>query len=336
MDSVPDAILVVRHDGTLVHVNRLALVMFGYGPEELRFQSIDILFPEIAEKTDCRTSFVQGLSHGLHWPGLNLTGRRKDSTAFPTEVNLSTLGDGSLLIAVIRDITRRVKTEAELAAANQALTAFSYSVAHDLMAPVRIMSGFASLLRRDHLAYLDVKGQEAVDMIVNEASEAERLVQGLLSLSKLGRTPVAPQIEDLTTLAKNVARNIALEKPNRTVSFVIEEGLRAYIDPRLARSLMSNLLSNAWKFTSRISDPRIEVGRSGDEFFVRDNGVGFDPNQSHRLFTPFERLHRGDYEGYGVGLALCARIVRQHGGAIRAENLNEGGAAFYFSLPGPP
>jgi PAS domain S-box-containing protein len=337
LDAIPDAILVVKPEGTLVHVNNLALLMFRYEAQELTCQSFEVLFPEIgrSDNADCRTAFVQGLSHGLRWPGLNLMGQRKDGTTFPTEVNLSTLGEGSLLIAVIRDITNRVKTESELAIANQALTAYSYSVAHDLMAPIRIMSGFASLLRRDHLNSLDPKGREALEMIVNEASEAERLIQGLLSLAKLGRDPLAPQMIDLSVLALNVARNLRLEQPERVVEVIVEDGLKAYLDPRLARSLMYNLISNAWKFTAPRPDARIEVGRSGDDFFVRDNGVGFDPRQSHRLFLPFERLHGEEYEGHGVGLALCYRIVRQHGGSLRAESLSGGGAAFFFCLPAP-
>jgi light-regulated signal transduction histidine kinase (bacteriophytochrome) len=246
---------------------------------------------------------------------------------------------------VARDVTARLRVEMELArakdeaeAANRELEAFSYSVAHDLRAPLRGMNGFAQVLLDEYKEKFDADGVDYLNEILLNASRMGELIDALLSLSKYTRSELRPELVDLSALFHQLSAECARHEPERTVEFVIEDFLGAELDPSLARAALQNLLSNAWKFTRLTPQARIEFGRTERDgvsaFFVRDNGAGFDMAYAAKLFAPFQRLHsRTEYPGTGVGLATVQRIVLRHGGRIWAEGRSGQGATFFFSIP---
>jgi signal transduction histidine kinase len=239
---------------------------------------------------------------------------------------------------VLRDLERRVvERTAELSVANRHLQSFSYSVSHDLRAPLRAVTGFGDVLAEDFGDRLGPEGLQIVGRIREAAQRMDRLIDGMLSLGRAVETDMERGAVDLTRLAKEVSQDLRAAEPARTIEIVIEEGLTAVGDAVLLRAVLSNLLGNAWKFTARRSDPRIEVGRFPSEdtgtFFVRDNGAGFDMRHADKLFGVFQRLHRQDeFQGTGVGLATVERIVARHGGRVWAEGRVGEGATFFFSL----
>jgi two-component system NtrC family sensor kinase len=229
------------------------------------------------------------------------------------------------------------KKNAELAAANAELEAFSYSVSHDLRAPLRAVDGFSVALVEDFGDRLEGQAREYVDEIRAATRRMGELIDDLLELSRLTRAHMARTEVDLTVLAHGVISRLRAADPNRNVDVVIADGLIAKGDARLLRVALENLLGNAWKFTSKREAGRIEVGsvpvEDGRAFFVRDNGAGFDPDYAGKMFGAFQRLHSSqDFEGTGIGLAIVHRIVRRHGGRIWAEGAVDRGATFFFTL----
>ena len=220
------------------------------------------------------------------------------------------------------------------------LESFSYSVSHDLRAPLRAIHGFARILLEDHQANLNPEAQRLLGVIDQNTRQMGNLIDDLLAFSRLGRQSITRAPVDMTELTGSVADEIRRAEADRNGHFEIEIGaLRpAYGDPALLRQVLSNLIQNAVKFSRGRPQPRIEVGSTanGDQtvYFVRDNGAGFDPRYRDKLFGVFQRLHRADeFEGTGVGLAIVKRIVQRHGGRVWAEGKTDGGATFYFTLP---
>lgn len=232
----------------------------------------------------------------------------------------------------------RVRTEA-LEQANRELEAFSYSVSHDLRAPLRSIEGFAAILQQTQSECLDEDGRRCLERIRAGAMRMSELIEALIMLARISRFEVNAEPVDVSAIARECIEDLVRHAPDRTVSVTIEPGIIASADRYLLHSLLANLLGNAWKFTSRTPQAHIELVRSGAsaamlELTVRDNGVGFDASQGERLFTPFQRLHReSDFPGTGIGLATAKRIVERHGGSIRAESAPGRGAAFHFTLP---
>ena len=225
----------------------------------------------------------------------------------------------------------------ELEAKNEELDSFSYSVAHDLRAPLRSLDGFSHALLEDHADKLDAEGRRYLTFIRELAQQMDVLIGNLLSLSRVTRSEFERQSVDLTKLARTMADRLQHSHPERKAEFVVAEGLVAEGDRALLSILMDNLLGNAWKYTGKRSHARIEVGATADAgqqaFFVRDNGAGFDMAYANKLFGVFQRLHSTrEFEGTGIGLATVQRIVRRHGGKVWAEGKVEEGATFYFAL----
>ena len=234
------------------------------------------------------------------------------------------------------DARVRRRTE-ELEDSTRNIESFSYSVSHDLRAPLRAISGFSQMLADQAGPRLNESEAELLNRTIAAASRMGELVDDLLRLSRTGRAPLERSDVSLTDLVRTILTELRQRYPQRVVESVVAEGVRASADPRLLRTALENLLENAWKFTSRRPDSRIEFGvhsnGAGREFFVRDNGAGFSMDHASSLFAPFQRLHSpNEFEGTGIGLATVHRIIQRHGGRIRAVARPEEGATFYFTL----
>lgn len=223
-------------------------------------------------------------------------------------------------------------------AANKELEAFSYSVSHDLRAPLRSIDGFSQALLEDYAERLDEQGRDYLHRIRSASQKMGQLIDDLLRLSRVTRSEMQYEAVNLSEIAKEIASELQQKESGRVVEFVIEEGLVVKGDRRLLKIMMENLLGNAWKFTSRRTQARIEFGSTvqDDEriYFVHDDGAGFDMVYVDKLFVPFQRLHTPtEFPGTGIGLAIVQRIIRRHGGKIWAEGGVEKGATFYFTIP---
>lgn len=236
-------------------------------------------------------------------------------------------------------LERRVRSRTrELELANRELDCFAYSVSHDLQAPLSAILGYSSLLAADYGHFLPPEGREHLDRIQESVGRMTGMIRDLLKLSRLPSAVVEKTRVDLSAVAGEILARLAAADSARQVAVEIRRGGTAPADPGLMRVVLENLLGNAWKFTSRTAAPRIEFGfadgEAGREFFVRDNGAGFDQANAKRLFNPFQRLHAQEqFGGSGIGLATVRRIVVKHGGDVRAVGEPGKGATFYFSLP---
>jgi len=240
---------------------------------------------------------------------------------------------------------RVVERTAQLEAANKELTAFAYSVSHDLRAPLRSIDGFSLALLEDYHDKLDVTGKDYLQRVRSASQHMGQLIDDLLTLSRTTRSEMRHETVDLSQMAQTIAAELKQGDPERQVAFVIAAGLTANGDARLLRAVLENLLGNAWKFTSKRANARIEfgtlqpsnpgkAGQAGETvYFVRDNGAGFDMAYADKLFGPFQRLHRTtEFPGTGIGLATVQRIIHRHGGRVWAEGAEGAGATFYFTL----
>ncbi len=248
------------------------------------------------------------------------------------------------IAGIATDITERKKTEEEKAARNRKLEelnreleAFNYSISHDLRAPLRIIGGFVKALEEDYGKKLDEQGKDYLVRISKSSARMTRLIDELLNLSRISRQKPNRSRMDMSRLASSVVTALRDGDPARKIEIGIQEGLSASADPMLMEIVLANLLGNAWKFTSKTPNARIEFGateRDGKTvFYVRDNGPGFDPAHKEKLFLPFQRLHsEQEFEGTGIGLAIVERIVRVHGGKVWADGAVGKGADIYFTV----
>lgn len=284
------------------------------------------------------TVLIQGQSHPF-----GVCGAFSDQPRVFTANDLHFLQSVANLLAqaierkrVEEELERRVaERTTELAASNRELEAFSYSVSHDLRAPLRAIDGFSAALLEEHAEQLDSAGTALLERVRVNTRSMKQLIDALLGLARVTRSEVQRQPIDLTALACELAAKLHEGDPGRSVSFAIADGHLVEGDPLLLRVAMENLLGNAWKYTRKLSEARIEFGRTDDGvYFVRDNGAGFDMAFEAKLFRAFQRLHpAAEFEGTGIGLATVQRIIHRHGGRIWAEGEVGKGATFFFTLP---
>lgn len=361
-DTIPSFIFVVDNDVRIHHVNAAAsklldadkeMVLLKRGGEALHcVHSTET--PEGCGRapacTDCvvrnsvKTSFQGGsvLRETTKFVLLHPDGTREVHmmvTASPLRY-----GGREFCLLILEDVTKLKNAEealrrhtAQLEAANQELESFSYSVSHDLKAPLRSVQGFSAALLSDHAAGLDEEGRDYLERIRSAGLRMNQLIDDLLALSKVTKSELRRETVDLSALAGAVADVLVKSFPNRGIEFVIAPDIRVAGDGRLLRIVLENLMGNSVKFTADRKKARIEFGVQGQNgapvYFVRDNGAGFDKASATRLFAPFQRLHEESrFPGHGIGLATVRRIIHRHGGRIWAEGAVDEGAAFFFTL----
>jgi signal transduction histidine kinase len=280
--------------------------------------------------------------------------KRNAESNLPVFVLASGVGASILLFGIswmlVRSRTLAVRASKdledanrELEGTNRELEAFSYSVSHDLRAPLRTIDGFSQILQEDYERALDDEGMDYLGRVRAASKHMATLIDDLLDLSRVGRRPLRREPVDLARLASGIIEDLRAAEPGREVEFVSGENIMAWGDVSLLKVALENLLGNAWKFTARQEEARIEFGADSRPrpgflapvYYVRDNGAGFDQAYADKLFGAFQRLHGQDeFEGTGIGLATVARIVHRHGGRVWAEGRVGGGATFYFTLAG--
>ncbi len=357
VESASDAIFAKSLDGRIESWNKGAEALYGYTAEEVLGRPVTILAPEDRRHEIPR--LIEDVSRGLRVQNLETVRLRKDGTLVEVALQLSPIhgreGTVVSISTVARDVTERKRLErevrllntelearvvsrtAEIERANRELEAFSYSVSHDLRAPLRSVGGFARILEEDHGEKLDAEGRRCLGRIVAGAERMGLLIDDMLKLSRISRGELVKEDVDLSDLARAIADERRPDTGGRLVTVVVADGLRATADRRLLRVALGNLFDNAFKYTSKKPEARVEFGTANGNgeryFFVRDDGAGFDPAYAGKLFGAFQRLHtEAEFPGTGIGLATVQRVVQRHGGRAWAEGQVDHGATFYFTL----
>ncbi|KMQ50331.1 sensor histidine kinase [Chitinispirillum alkaliphilum] len=338
-DSIPIMLLIYSKDKSSFDVNRYFEHITGWKNEEIKgVDLLSCLYPDPEHKILAEEIVNTPTDQ---FKDIKLT--RKDGTQIETSWANVEIPDGrhaiiGLNITERKEMETRLKKHAEeLSVANDELKSFSYSVSHDLRSPLRVIAGFSEILLEDYADNLDQPGKDYLDRIVDSTNKMNNIINDMLSLSRISRQELEFQEIDLTDMAHSIIYELQQSQPERKVSVRIEENLKTKGDLSLLRLAISNLLSNAWKYTGNSENPVIEFGKKRENrktvYFISDNGAGFSMSDYEHLFAPFQRLHSGsDFPGTGVGLAIVKRAIRRHNGKIWATGEQGKGATFYFTV----
>jgi PAS domain S-box-containing protein len=359
-ESAKDGILILDAEtGMIVDVNPFLMQLLGYSIEAFLGKRVWELgfFQDIIPNQENFQALKANEYIRYEDMPLETSSGQRIEVEFVSNVYL--VNDQRVIQCNIRDISERIQTQreihslnaslehkvqertAQLQSANQELEAFAYSISHDLKAPLRSVAGFSQAIIEDFGNLLPAQGQEYLQCVQDEALRMGHLVDDLLRLSRLGQQALSIEEVDLTALAHSILKNLAAGDPERQVHWELDPDLKIHGDPILLRVVLENLLGNAWKFTSKTLEARIQVRRSPcdpgwSQFLISDNGAGFDPADADRLFTPFRRLHSVDeFPGTGIGLAIVRRVVHRHGASIKTEGAPGKGAVFTLMFPIP-
>lgn len=337
IDSSEDAIIGKSLDGTISSWNNGAESLFGYKASEVIGKNITILFPK--DRFDEEAMILAKIRRGelvRHYESERV---KKDGSRVPVSLTISPVRDGNGRIVgaskIARDISDRKKREVEILEKNKELEAYSYSISHDLQAPLRKISHYVYMLQqKEELSPDAVKHLQSISRNVHKMSD---LINDLLAFSQVSRENVVKAKVDMQALVQNVIEEM-VEPGNENIHFERRNIPSAYGDAKLIRQVLYNLIANALKYSRTKPEQEIEIGGETDDkkatFFVKDNGVGFDVKYSKKLFKAFERLHTtSEFEGTGLGLAIVQQIISKHGGEVWADARVGEGATFYFSLP---
>jgi PAS domain S-box-containing protein len=361
VESSDDAIVAEDLDGGILSWNAGAERLYGYSAEEAEGKNVSILVP--SDRTNELPGLLERISQGMGIEHFETVRVRKDGTRLDVSITISPLRDLSGTVvgvsAITRDISKQKRADEEirklnagleqriaertaaLEASNQELEAFSYSVSHDLRAPLRAVNGFVQLLVQTHAAQLSPDARRYLDRVAAGARQMGQLIDDLLAFSRLGRTPLEKRNLAAGEVVERALEQLRPQLEGRAVELSVGDLPICACEPALLEQVFVNLIGNALKYSRGREPARIEVSARVDPvsketvFAVRDNGVGFDMQYADKLFGVFQRLHRAeDYEGTGVGLAIVQRIVHRHGGRVWAQAEPEKGATFYFTLGG--
>jgi PAS domain S-box-containing protein len=348
-ETASDAIISADRQGNIFHFNQAAERIFGYPAKEALGRPLTLLMPERFQEQHLAglQRFLATGQSRIIGKTIELVARNKAGKEFPIEISIANweTPEGNFFTAILRDITTRKDADAvlkrrtaELETANKELEAFSYSVSHDLRAPLRHIDGFSELLVEECGTTLNDSGRRYIGVISESVKQMGKLIDDLLVFSKMGRVEMRQTQVGMDDLVKEVVRELAGETNGREIEWEIHPLPDARGDRSMLKQVWVNLLSNSVKYTRPRDVAKIDIGynkKNGElEFYVRDNGAGFDMKYAEKLFGVFQRLHRAEeFEGTGVGLANVSRIVARHGGRIWAQAKVDEGAIFYFTLP---
>ncbi len=360
LDSANDAIFVLCDEMKFLVCNRRMEEWLGKAEKELTAHGARVPITEWLGTEEARDLFMRGFIQALQGKPSRFECYMEPALGrgrwVEVQLNRVEIEAGDMVMAVARDISERRQAEAELEkyrhhlealvadrtaaleAANAELEAFSYSVSHDLRAPLRAIDGFSRALLEEEEDRLGETGKDYLRRVCTAATRMSSLIDDLLMLSRISSGELQRQTVDLSALVEAVASRMRESDPGRQAQISIQPGMQVSADRRLLQIVLENLLDNAWKYTGQNETTRIHIGSTGEQgqtvYFVRDNGVGFDMKYADKLFNVFERLHGAEFSGSGIGLATVKRIIVRHGGKVWGEGRPGEGAGFYFTLPG--